>query len=160
MLSQSVETQELRLCPEVAQIGVGDVGPLDSQPWLLKGRGGKVSYGTAFLLPISRTRRICWRQKRALSSFLCPIYFLRTKMNRTITSITDSDNSWKMAATYIVGDQEEIRDTSSGSANICVKTEVFSLTKTWVFTPPRILCSSISLVNFYGCNFSEGKYIE
>lgn len=104
MLSQSVETQELRLCPEVAHIGVGDVGLLDSQPWLLKGRGGKVSCGTAFILPINEIRRICWRQKRALSSFLCPSYFLRTKMNRTITSIIDSENSWKTAATCIVGD--------------------------------------------------------
>lgn len=135
MLSQPVETQGLRLCPEVAQIGVGDVGLLDSQPWLLKGHGVKVSCGTAFILPMSRTRRICWRQKRAPPSFLCPIYFLRTKMNRTITSIIDSENSWKMAATCIVGDQEETRDTGSGSANICVKTEVFSLTEMWVFTP-------------------------
>lgn len=135
MLSQSVETQELRLCPEVAHIGVGDVGLLDSQPWLLKGRGGKVSCGTAFILPINEIRRICWRQKRALSSFLCPSYFLRTKMNRTITSIIDSENSWKTAATCIVRDQEETRDTGSDSAIICVKTDVFSLTKTWVFTP-------------------------
>lgn len=59
MLSKPVETQELRLCPEVAQTGVGDVGLLDSQPWLLKGHGVKVSCGTASILPISRTRRIC-----------------------------------------------------------------------------------------------------
>lgn len=82
---------------------VSDVDPWDSQPRTQKGWGTeRFPVG----LPSTRTSAGLGEEydggKKELS-FLCPSYlFLRTKTKRTVTSINDSENSWVMAAGYIV----------------------------------------------------------
>lgn len=80
----------------------GDVDPWDSQPRTQQGWGTE---RFPVQLPSSHTLAGLEEEydggKKKELSFLCPCYlFLRTKTKTTVTSINDSENSWKMAAGY------------------------------------------------------------